>query len=140
MFYTLSPLWAFVGLLAVHWVGDFFFQTHWMSVNKSSRNDALAMHVGIYTVTLFCGAGLIFGFKPDFAIAKFVLLNGVLHFATDYMTSRWTSRLWSDAFRPRTSTPCYPPRDGPIHNFFVVIGVDQFIHQFTLAATMWWLL
>lgn len=71
------------------------------------------------------------------------MLNGALHFATDYMTSRWTSRLWGEAFKLVCSAcgcPNYPPLDKPIHNFFVVIGVDQYIHQFTLAATMRWLL
>lgn len=142
MFFTPSPLWAFVVLLAVHWLGDFFLQSHWMSINKSKRLDALSLHVGIYTVVLFFGAGLIFGPQPGLAIVKFAALNGALHFATDYLTSRWSSRLWGQAFPWNGLAPVvsYPPQHKPIHNFFVVIGVDQFIHQITLAATMAWLL
>lgn len=137
----MTPLWQFLGLLAVHWVGDFFLQSHWMSVNKSKRFDALAMHVVVYTVTLAVGTALIFGVSARAGL--FVVLNGILHLATDAITSRWSSRLWGQAFRPDRdgeTVPFYPPRTGPIHNFFVVIGVDQYIHQFTLAATMWWLL
>ncbi len=125
MFYTLSPLWAFVALLAVHWLGDFLLQSHWMSINKSKRMDALGMHVGIYMCILFPGTFIIFGLQYGLAIVTFVWVNGALHFATDFVTSRITAALWK---RER------------IHDFFVVIGVDQFIHQFTLAATMWWLL
>lgn len=119
----LSSLWAFVALLAIHWIGDFFLQSHWMSVNKSKRLDALAMHVGIYSAVLFFGSLILF--RATAVVLAFVALNGALHLATDYVTSRITSALWK---RER------------IHDFFVMIGVDQFIHQFTLAATMWWLL
>ncbi len=126
----MTQLWSFVGLLAIHWVGDFFLQSHWMSLNKSKRNDVLAMHVGVYTATLFAGSGLIFvllgGFRYySYEVPAFALINGILHFGTDYVTSRITSYLW---------------RKERIHDFFVMIGVDQFIHQVTLAVTMWWIL
>mgnify|MGYP001575058726 CR=1 FL=1 len=123
MLYTLPPLWAFVALLAVHWLGDFVLQSHWMSINKSKRMDALAEHVVVYTITILIGSTLLFG--ATMSVVAFIVVNGVAHFATDFVTSRITSTLWK---RER------------IHDFFVVIGVDQFIHQFTLAATMWWLL
>lgn len=139
----MSQLWQFVALLGVHWVGDFFFQSHWMSVNKSKRNDALAAHVGVYTLILGVGSILIFR-NDGMSLAFFLLANGSMHYATDYWTSRWSSRLWAVAFtsgqRNAAAPVCYPPRNKPIHNFFVVIGVDQYIHQLTLAATMWWLL
>lgn len=138
MFIAPAPLWAFVALLAVHWIGDFFLQSHWMSVNKSKRNDALALHVGVYSSVLLLASAVIFG--PSAAVVFFGLLNAALHFATDYLTSRWSSRLWGEAFNAPHGLTHYPPKDKPIHNFFVVIGIDQYIHQFTLAATMWWLL
>lgn len=116
-------LWQFVALLAVHWVGDFFLQSHWMASNKSSDNLALSAHVGMYTLTLWVGAAVIFlGQSPEKWVA-FALVNGLLHFGTDYFTSRTTARLW---------------KEQRVHDFFVVIGMDQLIHQVTLAATMWW--
>lgn len=111
----------FLALLAVHWVADFVLQTHWQAQNKSERCDALARHVGCYTLCLFVAAPFIFGIPENFGLFFFVALNGALHFVTDYFTSRWSSRL-------------YAKQDW--HNFFVVIGFDQLIHQATLCGTM----
>lgn len=116
-------LWGFVTLLAVHWLADFVLQSHWMSVNKSKRLDALALHVAIYTGTLFFACLMLFG--QTRATLIFVLVNGALHFATDFVTSRITSHLWAKQ---------------RVHDFFVVVGIDQLIHQVTLATTMAWLL
>lgn len=123
----MTPLWQFLALLAIHWLADFVLQTHWQASNKSKNNEALARHVGTYTFVLFIGSAVIF-WSANIAPLKwiaFVLGNGALHFATDYCTSRWSSRL-------------YAKQDW--HNFFVVIGLDQLIHQATLAATMAWLI
>jgi hypothetical protein len=121
---ALPQLWQLVGLLAVHWLADFVLQSHWMSVNKSKRIDALATHVAVYTGTLLVGAGLIFGVRQTVPLLLFVGVNGLLHFATDFVTSRITSRLWQ------------LKRE---HDFFVVVGLDQLIHQATLAATLWFI-
>jgi hypothetical protein len=45
-----------------------------------------------------------------------------LHFVTDYITSRISSKLWAKQ---------------DWHRFFVTIGFDQLIHQATLAFTLW---
>ena len=116
-------IWQFVALLAVHWVADFILQTHWQAQNKSKNLEALARHVGSYTLALLIGSAFIFG--QSAALFAFVAINGILHFGTDYFTSRWTSAL-------------YAKQDW--HNFFVVVGLDQLIHQVTLAATMVWFL
>jgi len=116
-----TPVWQFLALLAVHWFADFVLQTHWQATNKSKRNDALASHVGTYTMVLTFGASSIFWSASPWALLGFVVTNGLLHFATDYITSRASSRL-------------YAKQDW--HNFFVVVGFDQLIHQVTLAATM----
>jgi hypothetical protein len=119
----MTPLWQFLALLATHWVADFVLQTHWQATNKSKRNDALAAHVGVYTCVLSFGSCLMF--NAGSTLLLFVMLNGALHFATDWCTSRASSRL-------------YAKQDW--HNFFVVVGLDQLIHQATLAVTMWWIL
>lgn len=121
--------WQFLALLGVHWVADFVCQTHWQASNKSKSNVALAKHVAVYTGILAVASGVLFRYSPiPNAIGNvliFISINGALHFSTDYFTSRWSSKL-------------YAKQDW--HNFFVVIGFDQLIHQATLAMTMWWLL
>jgi len=111
-------LWAFLAFLAAHWIADFVLQTHWQATNKSKRVDALAAHVTSYTVVMMVASAALFGpFGLLFAAA-----NGVLHFATDYVTSRWSAHFFAKQ---------------DWHNAFVVIGLDQLVHQATLAATMW---
>jgi hypothetical protein len=111
-----------IALLAIHWLADFVLQSQWMSVNKSKRLDALVSHVATYTATLLVGSALIFGVLEIAPLALFVGVNGILHFFTDFVTSRITSRLWQQQRE---------------HLFFVAVGFDQLIHQITLIATQW---
>lgn len=111
-------------VLFLHFVGDFVCQWDEMSKMKSKSNLMLALHVSIVTFTLFVGLVLlpVFGLYPFQPIGKelvlsfiaFAVANGLLHFIIDYCTSRATSYLWSK---------------GDTHNFFVVIGLDQFLHM-----------
>lgn len=112
-------LWAFLYLLAIHWVADFILQTHWQASNKSKNWNALLCHVGSYALALYTASFLLFDW---YVATAFALVNGILHFATDAVTSRITSRLYAK---------------GNWHNFFVVIGLDQLIHQAILAGTLW---
>ena len=116
---ALPPFWQFVALLATHWVGDFVLQTNFQASNKSKRLDALSLHVATYTLTLFIAAIILLGVT---AAVIFAAINGALHFATDYITSRASSKLWEKQ---------------SWHRFFVMIGFDQLIHQATLASTLW---
>lgn len=117
-----NQLALFLSLLGVHWFADFCLQTHWQASNKSKRNDALALHVLSYTAMLAVWVALAFGGVADIrTMTFFVIWNGILHFLTDWCTSRLSS-----AF--------YVKQDW--HNFFVVIGFDQFLHQLTLALTL----
>jgi hypothetical protein len=118
----MTPLWQFVVLLVAHWFADFVLQTHWQAQNKSKNNVALFRHVLVYTFIIAHASLVLFGPGPGWL--AFVLVNFALHFATDYFTSRASSKL-------------YAKQDW--HNFFVVIGFDQLIHQITLAATMWFM-
>lgn len=97
----------------VHFVADFVLQSDWMAMNKSKNSllgiGAMWVHFGIYTVTLV----------PFFG-CRFSIVNGLLHFATDMITSRATSYLWTHQQR---------------HWFFVVIGFDQAIHLTCLLLT-----
>ena len=119
-------IYQFLGLLIVHFIADFILQTHWQASNKSKNWEALGRHVGTYTLVLSIGTVLIFMLFPmkkyfEFEIITFVIVNGILHFITDAITSRINSYY-------------YAKQDW--HNFFVGIGADQLIHQVTLALTM----
>lgn len=110
-------------LLVSHWFADFVLQTHWQATNKSKNNVALGRHVLTYTLVIAAVSLTIFGVVWNWV--AFVILNGVFHFQTDYITSRITSKLYLKQ---------------EWHNFFVVVGFDQLVHQATLSATLWWFL
>jgi hypothetical protein len=116
---------ALTNILAIHWIYDFFLQTHYQATQKSKCNIALASHVLVYTIGLICMAILNHKLFPSVDwIITWVLLNSVLHFLTDYMTSRASSLLW---------------KEGKMHDFFAMVGLDQFIHYFTLFGTFIWM-
>lgn len=96
-------------ILIAHLVGDFFFQTDKMATNKSTSNKWLASHIMAYTSCL-----LPFGLT-------YALVNGLTHYAVDYVSSRFTS---------------YYYKKGDRHKFFGVIGIDQTVHVMILIATI----
>lgn len=101
-----------------HWVADFIAQSDWMAKNKSKSWVALSTHILAYTATLLA---IISVANPSIHAWKYALVNGAAHFVVDAITSRITAKLYAKA---------------DIHNFFVVIGLDQAIHMATLIATM----
>lgn len=107
----------FVAFLITHWVADFLLQTRWMANNKSSRLDALGLHVLVYTT----GIGLVAFWLFGLGAWTFVVVNGVAHFITDFFTSKITKILWRRKME---------------WEFFAVVGWDQLAHQLTLAFTI----
>lgn len=115
----------------LHYIADFELQNNWMALGKSKRLLPLLAHVTVYAGCF----GLVFGWQ--FGVVTFAT-----HFLTDFVTSRWTSKLW---FLPLHSLPSlhkisesrYVPTHwtydtGTRHRFFCVIGLDQMIHSYTL--------
>lgn len=109
-----------------HWIADFVFQLDRMARNKSKDNDALMSHIKWYTFILFIGSLLLFKF--DFVMAGvFALVNGIIHYWVDYVTSRITSKLHAQG---KMGSDKFPNL-----GFFAVIGLDQAIHMTTLITT-----
>lgn len=113
-----------------HFVGDFVLQSDKMSKEKSKSLKVLNLHCLILTNSILIGL-LVFVFAPMvlfgypnklnlfLVILAYSIVNGGLHFLVDYFTSKKTAKLWAE---------------GRVHDFFVVIGLDQFIHIFFYTA------
>lgn len=123
-------VWAVVLLLFGHWLADFVFQPHWMSLRKSKEPKVLLVHASRITIGAII-TGLLITFistthpHPYWGLSAFALINGVAHFGIDFVTSKMTSALYAE---------------GKTHQFFVVIGFDQFLHTALAVATLAWLL
>jgi hypothetical protein len=107
-----------ISIIILHWVADFVIQTDWQAKNKSSNNIALLRHVGTYTSVISIFALYMF---PITLALFWIAINAVLHFITDYFTSRLNTYLWNK---------------GRVHDFFVSVGFDQVIHYFCLFGTL----
>lgn len=96
-----------LSLVWLHFFSDFILQTDTMAIRKSSSPLWLTIHVTIYALP-FLWFGLDFAF-----------FNFLLHWVTDFFSSKATTYLWKKEKR---------------HWFFVVIGADQALH---LTALFW---
>jgi len=120
---TLEALNITLIILFWHFIADFLCQTDWMANNKSKGWDALLWHTAIYSVLWFFPVityGIIYD-APQ-RIILFVPITFVAHTVTDYITSRETTKLWTD---------------GKIRPFFHVIGLDQYLHYIQLFVTFY---
>jgi len=112
---------AFVIMLfGLHTIGDFVMQTDWMATNKSKNIDVLSIHAATYSL-VFIPLVFLFGIPAIF----FIVVNCLLHALVDYRTSKATAQLW---------------KQGNRHDFFVMIGFDQFLHIVCLSLTGYWIL
>ena len=101
--------------LVAHWAGDFVFQTSQMALGKSSSIKWLTLHVLAYTAILLIFA--VFALPND-VIIVYTLVNGILHWITDFFTSKLGAHYFK---RPRV--------------FYPILGFDQLVHVMTLYIT-----
>lgn len=113
-----------------HWICDFVLQTNYQAVNKSTSNRALVGHVGTYSICmsllLLIFGGFIWGYNLYLVdqCLSFGIVTFVAHFLTDYITSRVNAQLWKEDKR---------------HEFFVSIGLDQWLHLVQLLFTFYFI-
>jgi hypothetical protein len=117
-------IYEILGLLFAHWVADFVCQTQKMSENKSRYWGDLLNHTSLYSVIMW---GYILGITQFNIITSsvFFIVTFTCHTITDYFSSRRTRKLYED---------------DRIHDFFVVIGFDQWLHYVQLFITYWFLI
>jgi protein-S-isoprenylcysteine O-methyltransferase Ste14 len=121
---------SIIYIFTLHFVGDFVLQTREMANNKSKSVKWLSIHVLRYFQTLVAGAilfSLIVYFVWDSvvepsALIYFCISNALLHWFTDYLTSKQTSRLWVKE---------------DVKGFFTMIGFDQLLHASCLLLTLY---
>lgn len=117
---------ALLGIMFTHFVADFLFQTHEMSMKKSKSVKWLSYHVIVYSLVTMVLWFILFPSEmaSSWMWLKVLGLTFGSHWITDFFTSKWTSKLYAK---------------GAVHNFFVVIGLDQFIHCTTLFMTYYFM-
>ncbi len=98
-------------VLILHWIFDFVLQSEKMALNKSKHFGYLCEHCAVYSLW-----GLMIGLPFNIAIT-FILFLYISHLFVDGITSKITAKLWEMK---------------EVHYFFVVIGLDQFIHYATI--------
>ena len=106
-----------VVLLFSHLLGDFVLQGNKIAAMKSKSLKWLSIHVGIYSGVLFLLAWFVL---DNSLILDFIIVNAILHWVTDLITSRINARLFQLENK---------------HWFYMGIGIDQFIHGACLVYT-----
>jgi hypothetical protein len=119
IFLSMPTCWVLFG----HAVADFKVQTDWQAKNKSKSNEALLRHIGTYALTLasFC---LPIWYLMNGSVSTFlfyILINASLHFCTDFITSRMSSKYYAE---------------GDHRSFWFIIGMDQLAHQIPLILLL----
>lgn len=115
-------------ILAVHWIGDFAFQTDKMAKGKSKNWNDLLSHTGVYSLIWLIPSFIIFFNELETGLIKtliFLLVTFTFHTITDYFTSRLNSKLWAE---------------NKMHWFFVSVGFDQILHYIQLFLTYYLLI
>lgn len=105
-------------LMLCHFIADFILQTDKMAIGKSTSMKWLTIHVVTYMVPFSI---LMIFFAPSvYAYTAFIVVNFILHWITDYITSRVGSYFYQNDQRGM---------------FFKTIGFDQYIHIICLTGT-----
>lgn len=125
-------------LFIIHFIADFGLQTRKMGLNKGKSLMWLSMHVGVYLITLLI-FGLIFGqhlldSNDMYPIFKYCLLNGAIHWVTDFITSKGSGYSYVQMLKYESDNNDKKKYQWQ-YVFWLVIGFDQLLHIITLMLT-----
>ena len=112
-----------LGILFVHWMGDFVLQTDKQAKGKSSDWGLLLEHTLTYTIIWFPFLCVYSGHYSELSgrdIWDFMIITMLFHTIQDAITSRINTKLF---------------KAGKTHLFFVSVGFDQFLHFAQLLIT-----
>lgn len=103
-------MWIIIAVIWTHFCADFLLQSDKMAMSKSTSPKWLTIHVLVYAAPFMVIAGW-----------RYAVVNFLLHWVTDFISSKGTTVLWKKNER---------------HWFFVVIGLDQAVHMTCLILTL----
>ena len=109
-------------ILIGHFVADFVCQPRSWADTKHKDVTSLIYHVSVYMVVMAIALGVVMVAKiPLTLVVLWALINGIMHFATDFVTSKLFHKNW-EAGRRATAINIY--------------GLDQLIHYLCLFGTL----
>ena len=113
-------------ILFIHFIADFILQI--IKPRESKNNIPLFTHVVVYSLILLIPSFCVFK-SPELAW-YFAILNGVLHYCVDYITSRLSSYMYKTNQMGTNFLPNI--------SFWSIIGFDQFLHSLMLLFTLFY--
>jgi hypothetical protein len=123
-----------LSIATIHYIADFFVQTHEQSLQKSTDIKQLSLHVLTYTVTFFPFIIVFLCCTKEYSVNDHtglglfwaaLIITFVSHWIVDYFTSR-VAKIFFDRKEIRQG--------------FQIVGADQLFHYCTLYLTFDWLL
>ena len=105
-------------VLFVHWVADFVAQTDKQAKAKAKDFDALFSHCAVYA-TIMTSAGALYPWVTASLNNLIVFGYSIFlsHITIDFVTSKLNAYLYGK---------------GRVHDFFVSIGFDQWLHYVSI--------
>jgi len=120
----MNSLYAFILIVAWHWIADFIFQDEKWALGKSKALKPLLKHTIVYSLLWYLP---IFMVTSDvMSSLYFMLITFVAHTVTDYFTSKAVSKKFA-----KNELGSSIPNIGA----FTYIGFDQVLHYVQLVLT-----
>jgi len=133
-----------LGIIIIHFIGDFILQTDKEAKNKSSSWYYLLSHTLSYS-TIWIVIGSLYGVVIDNVWLGFQFggITFICHTITDYFTSRLNKKLmpirdYKENREEGIKWYSFPYGES-YHKFFIGIGGDQVLHYIQLFLTYYFL-